>query len=233
MDLGDLSLGSPTKKARGAGGEEKRPKNKPTRAERKRWRPDRGGGGPPSSSARGQRPHTVDTSVPPPLWTKQAQLPPRPPRSPQSLGPLPGQGAPGMPGAGTRAEGVRQPPASVPRGPGRPGRKGGARRRDQEPVWLRAGLHGQGQAGPQTPAPAPHRHRGSSERPSHSAMPGTRAEPRGRASCPKGPMGDSTWAPRPCFPDPRGPMAPGRGRPPCPQFPSTTRAPHLLTARAP
>lgn len=53
--------------------------------------------------------------------------------------------------------------------------------------------------------------------------PGRRLKPRGRASCSKGLMGDRTWAPGPCFPDPRGPMAPGRGRPPCPSSPVQLR----------
>lgn len=54
-------------------------------------------------------------------------------------------------------------------------------------------------------------------------------------------MGHRTWAPGPCFPDPRGPMvssrAPREGPAPlpplAPRSPAQLRAPHLLTARAP
>lgn len=121
---GSQSLGSPTKKARGAGGEEKRPKNKPTRAERN-VEAERGGllGG-SAVSASSHRGHQRAAAAANRASTAAGRASP-----PLSAAAWPG--LPGRPELGrgqSRAEGVSSAPAPVPSGPGRPGRKGGARR---------------------------------------------------------------------------------------------------------
>ena len=68
---GSQSLGSPTKR-RGEGRWERKTTREQTNESRgeNRRRPHRWGGLFRAAAARGQRPHTVDTSVPLPLWDK-------------------------------------------------------------------------------------------------------------------------------------------------------------------
>lgn len=72
--LGIAESGVTNQKAGGGRWEGKRPENKPTRAEERPVEPRQVGGRElfRAAAARGQRPHTVDTSVPLPLLTARA-----------------------------------------------------------------------------------------------------------------------------------------------------------------
>lgn len=72
--LGIAESGVTNQKAGGGRWEGKRPENKPTRAEERPMEPRQVGGREllRAAAARGQRPHTVDTSVPLPLLTARA-----------------------------------------------------------------------------------------------------------------------------------------------------------------
>lgn len=128
---GSQSLGSPTKGGEWASGKEKRLRKKPTRAEEETDGDRQTGAGAVGLFERlpGQRPHTVDTSVPLPLRTKQRtaagpHASPRPASwssgsgggNPQSPGQGPGQGHRGQtsppPGCQERAG----PQSNQPRG---------------------------------------------------------------------------------------------------------------------